>query len=60
MGSPAPEDSCDLGGERKRGLEDVLNLDNWMLILLMDSKSIGHLHILERKLGLEKMNLRCL
>lgn len=58
--SPELENWFDLGSERKRRLEAVLNLDNWMLILLTDAKSIGHLHVLERKFGVENNDFEVL
>lgn len=42
------------GGEREDDvhvLDDVLNSDNWLVILPTNTKSIGHLHVLEKKFG---------
>lgn len=44
------------GGEREDDdhvINDVLYLDNWKVILPTDTKSVGHLHVLERKFGFE-------
>ena len=53
------ENWFDLGGEPRRG-EGILKLNNWMLILLTDTESIGHLHVLERKFGFEKNDFEVL
>lgn len=49
------------GGKREDDvhvLDDVLNSDNWVVILPTNTKSIGHLHVLEKSLGLKIMSLR--
>lgn len=45
------------GGERVDDdyvLDDFLNSDNWIAILPTDTKSIVHLHVLERNFGFGK------